>query len=182
MKTIILIFTVLAGLSLAFYNGWIYKMATRRDVGYNEVTHFISGWIRFIWMVFIAFIMAFSSFLSKDIIFIEMVAAILFWPMYNFAYNLVHDNPLLYLGSRNTGTKSWIDKTLGKAILPIQGILILVTALWYPLKIYNIINLQPLIERIISNYTEWIVGAALIIVVPVVSYLFLKQKLFKKKN
>lgn len=164
MKTIIIIFTVLIGLSLAIYNGWIYKMATKRDANFNRQTHFVSGIVRFLIMLLNFFLSWYMNYSVEWIIWIELLSAVMFWPVYNVTYNAVFRESIFYLGSKETNTKSWLDKTLGKLILPLQGILILMTVLWFPMDIYQglVDFLNTFQHQLVTEWYNFVIAAILI--------------------
>jgi len=153
----ILIFTIVIGLLLAFYNAFIFKMSQSvlRDKHYNDLVHLTGGAIRFSWLIFIIIHSILNSIIWYDTVFLLLVASFVFWAGFNMIYNLILGHGVFYIGSQESGTRSLFDKYIGKLTVPIQGLILLLTILWYPIKLYNIINLQPILQRIVDNPWEW---------------------------
>lgn len=167
MTTIILVFTTLIGLGLAIYNGWIYKMAIQRNIHYNTLNHLISGSIRAICFILILVLGLIWKIPAERLIFLLLYALIFFWPVYNLIYNAIHNNRWYYLGSRNSNTRSWIDRWFGKVILPVQGFLILATILWYPLNLY---------ESFTERWLDWVISIVLISAFCIIGHNFYTKK------
>lgn len=170
----IILITIL-GVLLAFYNAHIYAMANSRDMYYNKLVHIESGSLRFILVGMIITNGALFRQPWYDVFWLVLFAGICFWPVYNIVYNWVHGHSLFYLGSRKSNSSSIIDKTLHNLIHPAQALLILLTILWYPVKIYRWI--EPLVFRVCDNICDWIIAMMFIIFFTVLAYKVYNKKL-----
>ena len=178
MKEMLLFFTAVFGLLISFLNSFIFEMSpTGRDAYFNNLIHRFSWGLRFLWVLLLIFIGSVTDMYFRDTGFQVIVAIVFFWPLYNVVYNLRHNHGWFYLGSSKSGTKSPIDRFLGGAVLVLQGILLLVALLWYPLDIASYI------ARFISwladwAFTDWIFAGMIVIFAVLVSRKFYHKNLW----
>lgn len=173
MQALILIFTAFIGVALGIYNGWIYKMAVQRNERFNTLNHYISGFIRFIIIGVILWIGVYLHSPIENIVFNILFAGVFFWPVYNLLYNLIHTKRWNYLGSKKSNTKSFIDRTFHKFIIPVQIVLTLIMILYYPLNIYD--QFIYLVEALKERWFEIIGGIMLFITVVCIAFKFNKK-------
>jgi len=99
---------------------------------YNKMVHRLGATVRLIWMIGVYFWSS-RTLPAGDVFFLLLLNGCLLWPGYNMVYNAVHGRPWWYLGTRESNTSSSFDLMLGLLNYPLQLILILLTAFWYPL-------------------------------------------------
>jgi hypothetical protein len=175
MQLILIAFTSMIGLILAFYNAWIFAMSSNRDAYYNKLVHRAGGAIRFTWVIFIIILGVFLEIPFESLLFVLLIAGILFFPFYNIVYNSFNHENWFYVGSSASGTKSFMDKYFGKFYIPSYFILIFLAVFWYPLNLYDFFTIT-LIQALKERWLDFTIAAMLAIFTTAVVLKFRKSK------
>jgi hypothetical protein len=175
MQILLLIFTGLFGLALAFYNAWAFAMATCRDKYFNRLVHRTGGTIRLLWIIFVIASGITLNLNAENIVFDVIWCGFWFFPVYNVLYNQLNGEGWFYFGTKDSKTSSILDKWFGKLYLPAYIIILLLLILWYPLGLYKFIT-QILIESFKDRWIDWCILLMIIIAV-----FFVLKKFHNKK-
>jgi len=176
MQTLLVVFTSLIGIALAFYNAWAFAMATVRDKYYNKLVHRTGGFIRFLWIVFIIAAGIKIDISAENITFDVIFAGFWFFVVYNILYNQLNGEGWFYFGTKKSGTKSVMDIWFGKLYLPVYVIILFLIMFWYPLKLFKFITIT-LMQSFKEQWVSWIIVVTLII-----STILVVRKFYIKRN
>lgn len=170
----LLILTTVFGLIAAIYNAKIYLLARSFDRKINKQVHRISFALRAGWFAYIWLFPGSAEFKT----FVTLYAWVLFSVVYDQVFNYFHGYRWYYLGLEKT--TSQIDRFLKRAKLPLQSLLILVTGLFYPLHIFDLLTV--VLKSIFANPVSWGITFVLLVYAILMARKFHFKDLTRKGN
>lgn len=174
MTTLILTSSIVFGLIVAFYNAYVFKLYLTREKSDNNIVHRLGGSLRLFWLVFVGVACWYAKLPWGDIAFYVLVNITLAWTVFDLVYNKIHNHKWYYSGTLGSGTSSVIDKFFNKFDEFIKGGILVLTILWKPFFI------NEMLEDMITN-RGWSVLVVIIIIV-VFGYLAIRFNNKKEKD
>jgi hypothetical protein len=149
---------------MAIYNGLIYLMSqNNRDKWYNSYVHKTGFVIRCLFGVLILSLYIYTGIRPVHTLFMILLMLFLSGPVYNIIYNFMHDHPVFYIGSSQSGTSSFIDRWLSNWripwVVPAYILSFLSVVLWYPLKMFSVVERIWLNFQL--NFISYLIAAAI---------------------
>ena len=168
---------IFCALAVSFYNLYSVKWG----LSSGEQREFFSGrWHLFSWLLrfFIFMIILFAGMISglahDHTGFISLLYINAAFTGYNLIYNKGFDHKWYYTGSKNSNSGSFLDKILGMGIIVLEGLLLLFTILWYPVKLVRIPTF--LVNQMKDRPWDFIVTALIAVVFFVIYKVFFQKK------
>lgn len=174
MNYLIISSSVIFAIIVSFYNAFFYKLYFTRDKSDNKVVHLLGGSLRAFWMLAIIAFCWFSGLSLGKIAFYVLINITLAWTCFDLIYNLIHNHKWYYSGTLGSGTSSSIDKILNKIDEYIKAGIIVLTSLWYPF------NIDEMIAEMIAN--RWVEVLISITVFGLFGYIAIRFYNKKEKN
>ncbi len=172
MTTLIITFSIVFALIVAFYNAYFFKLYFTRESYDNKIVHRLGGALRLFWMVAVGAACWVAGIPWGKAAFFILLNINLAWTGFDLVYNLVHNHKWYYSGSLQSGTSSIIDKFLNKFDEWVKCGLLVLTILWLPFDISFMIK-----DTILNR--GWDLGIAIVLFA---GFGYLANRLFNKKG